>query len=235
MSDDRLADRLQCSFERYYHEVERPAECISCDGRRVWWNGDRLRSATGTVDGRPVTVPCFRCRRVRCEKCKKSWALIPPGLLPGRHFDLSVGAGALADYLFEPEQSLTSAAMKAGMSSRTLGRFRDFVAELVSGDLLDRLIAKVSRAPILSWVLPVADAERKAKRDARRRSILDRAARVLCLTEALAGAVGLAAPGLSSLLSRIFRRGCRPAFHRGESIPAKAWRQAVGVPETMTM
>lgn len=235
MDDDDPADRLKTLFEKSYHDAERPTECISCDGRRIWWNGDRLRGATGTVDGRPVTVPSFCCRRVRCGKCKKSWALLPPGLLPGRHFDLSVGAGALSDYLFEPKRSLEDAAATAAVSPRTLGRFRDWVASLVSPDLLDRLIAGVSRAPILSRILPVANPQRKAKRDPGRRTVLDLAARVLCLTEALAAAVGLAAPGLSSLLSRIFGGRVRPAFHRGESIPAEAWRHAVGVPETMAM
>jgi hypothetical protein len=146
-----------------------------------------------------------------------------------------VGVAALADYLFEPEKSLESAATTAGMSARTLGRFRDFVAGVVAPDLLDRLVGLVASAPILSRLLPVADAGRKAKRDARRRSLLDLAARVLCLTETLAAAAGLAAPGLSSLLSRIFRGRCRPAFDRGKSIPADAWRQAVGAPETMAM
>jgi hypothetical protein len=235
MSDDELANRLRQSFERYYHEVPRPAECVACDGTKTWWNGTRHRSATGLVDGRPVTVASFRCRRVRCAACHASWALLPPGLLPGRHFDLSVGAGALADYLFEPKRSLEAAAKTAGMSARTLGRFRDFVAGLVAPDLLDRLVGLVAGAPILSRLLPVVDPERKAKQDPLRRSILDLAARVLCLTEALAAAAGLAAPGLSSLLSRIFSGRCRPALGRGESIPAEAWRRAVMAPETMAM
>ena len=234
MNDD-LADRLHRLFERSYHEAELPAECISCHGDRIWWNGMRRRSATGMVDGRPVTVPSFCCRRVQCARCRKSWTLLPPGLLPGRHFDLSVGAAALADYLFEPERSLQSAATAADMSARTLGRFRDFVAGLVSGDLLDHLIGKVSGAPILSRILPVADAKRKAKRDPVRREVLDQAARVLCLTEALAAAVGLASPGLSSLLSRILGGRCRPALDGGGIIPAEAWRQAAGVPEMMAM
>ena len=235
MDDNDLAGRLHRFYERYYHEAELPPECISCDGERIWWNGVRRRGATGMIDGRSVTVPSFHCRRVRCASCRKSWALLPPGLLPGRHFDLCAGAAALADYLFTPERSLESAATTAGMSARTLGRFRDFVAGLVSGDLLDRLVAKVSGAPILSRILTVANAGRKAKRDPGRRTVLSRAARVLCLIEALAAAVGLAAPGLSSLLSRIFGGRVRPAFHRGESIPAEAWRRAVGVPETMAM
>jgi hypothetical protein len=235
MSDIDLAERLRDFFERSYHDAQLPAECISCDGDRIWWNGTRHRSATGMVDGRPVTVARFRCPRVRCAKCRKSWALLPPGLLPGRHFDLSVGAAALAEYLFEPEPSLESAARTAGMSARTLGRFRDFVAGLVTPDLLDRLVGLVARAPILSRLLPVADPERKAKRDPSRRSVLDLAARVLCLTEALAAAAGLAAPGLSSLLTRIFAGRRRPALGRGESIPAEAWRRAAGVPETMAM
>jgi len=235
MNDERMADRLRHSFERYYHEAERPAECIFCDGENIWWNGTRHRSATGLVDGRPVTVASFPCRRVRCAACRKSWALLPPGLLPGRHFDLAVGTAALSAYLFHSEKSLESAAAAAAVSPRTLGRFRDWVAGLVDPALLDDLIGRASSAPILPRLLPVADAKRKAKKDPARRTVLDLAARVLCLTEALATAVGLAAPGLSSLLSRIFRGRCRPAFGRGESIPAEAWRQAVGASETMAM
>jgi hypothetical protein len=235
MNDEHMADQLRHSFERYYHEAERPDECIFCGGEKVWWNGTRHRSATGLVEGHPVTVPSFPCRRVRCAACRKSWTLLPPGLLPGRHFDLSVGAAALSDYLFGPGKSLESAAAAAAVSPRTLGRFRDWVADLVSPDLLAGLIGQVSGAPILPQLLAVADAKRKAKRDPGRRTVLDLAARVLCLTEALATAVGLATPGLSSLLSRIFSNRCRPTFHRGESIPAKAWRQAAGVPEMMAM
>jgi len=235
MNDEHMADQLRHSFERYYHEAERPRECIFCDSVKIWWNGTRHRSATGLVDGHAVTVPSIPCRRVRCAACRRSWTLLPPGLLPGRHFDLSVGAAALSDYLFRPGKSLESAAAAAAVSPRTLGRFRDWVADLVSPNLLAGLIGEVSGAPILPQILAVADAKRKAKRDPGRRTVLDLAARVLCLTEALATAVGLARPGLSSLLSRIFSSPCRPTSIRGEAIPAKAWRQAAGVPEMMAM
>jgi hypothetical protein len=229
MDDVSVADTLHQSFVRSYHEMERPDECISCDGENIWWNGTRYRSATGVIDGQSVTVSSFPCHRVRCATCRKSWTLLPEGLLPGRHFDLAVGAGALSAYLSGPEVSLESAAAAASLSARTLGRFRDWVAGLVSPVLLDRLVGKVSGMPIMSRLLPVADPERKAKRDPRRRKVLELAAQVLSLTEALAAAVGLAAPGLSSLVSRVFRGRRRPMFHRGESIPAEAWRQAAGL------
>jgi hypothetical protein len=82
-------------------------------------------------------------------------------------------------------------------------------------------------------VHPVADLVRKGK-DAERRSLLARAAQILCFAESLASAAGLLAPGLASLVSRAVRGRRDRALYRG-SIPEKAWRQAVGLPEIMAM
>jgi len=234
MNDTRVADRLRDSFERYYHEVQRPRECPFCEEDRIWWNGSRERGATAEFEGRVVTVDYFPCRRVRCARCGKSWPLLPPGLLPGRQVGLVVASRALARYLFDEEPSLETAAKESSISSRTLGRIRDWVARLVSPTLLQGLVVERCEEPIPGMVHPVADLMRKGK-DAERRSVLSRAAKVLCLLESLASAAGLVAPGLASLVSRAVRGRRDRALYRAGSIPEKAWRQAVGLPETMAM
>ena len=234
MDETIAADRLRESWTRYYHEARRPRECLFCPGRKTWWNGRRMRSGTGVFDERVVTVARFPCRRVRCASCRGSWSLLPPGLLPGRHFDVAVGVRALAHYLFTKGASLKASARACLLSSRTLGRFRDWVAGLVAPATLQQLVADSAGTPILGKVLLVVDSARKAK-DAARRAVLLRAAEVVCLAESLAAASGLAGPGLSALVFRAVRGRRALALQQGASIPADAWRRAAGVRESMTM
>ena len=234
MNEARAAERLRDSFKRYYHEVPRPHECPFCEGDRIWWNGSRERGATAEFEGQVVTVDFFPCRRVRCAECVKSWTLLPPGLLPGRQVGLVVAARALERYLFEEEESLESCAKASSISPRTLGRIRDWITTIVSPALLQRLVVERCGEPIPSMVHPVADLVRKGK-DGERRSLLARAAQILCFAESLASAAGLLAPGLASLVSRAVRGRRDRALYRADSIPEKAWRQAVGLPEIMAM
>lgn len=234
MDEVCAAVRLRASWVRYYHEVRRPRECVFCEATRIWWNGRRLRSGTGVLEDRAVTVARFPCRRVRCALCRKSWSLLPPGLVPGRHFDLAVGAAALSHYLFGQAASLALTARAWLMSARTLGRFRDWVAGLVAPATLQGLIAERAGAPILGKVLEVADLARKGK-DAARRAVLSRAAAVACLLESLAAAAGLGSPGLARLVSRAVRGRRAFAFQRGALLPGDAWRRAVGAWKSMAM
>jgi len=234
MDETRAAERLRASFERYYHEVPQPHECLFCEGDRIWWNGSRTRGATVEFEGEVVTVDFFPCRRVRCATCGQSWTLLPPGLLPGRQVGLVVATHALERYLFEEESSLESCARESSMSARTLGRIRDWVARLVCPSFLQGLVVKTCDAPIPGLIHPVAELARKG-RDAERQGRLVRVARVLCLAETLASAAGLLTPGLASLVGRVVRgRRDHARYHAG-SLPEKAWRRAVGLPETMAM
>jgi hypothetical protein len=233
MNVPRAAERLRDSFVRYYHEVSRPHECPFCEGDRIWWNGSRTRGATAEFEDRVVTVDSFPCRRVRCAECRTSWTLLPPDLLPGRQVGLAVATRALERYLFEEEASLESCAKESSISARTLGRIRDWIARLVSPSLLQGLVVECCAEPIPGLVHPVVDLARKGK-DPERRSLLGRAAQVLCLAESLASAAGLLAPGLASLVSRAVRGRRDRALYHG-SLPEKAWRQAVGLPGTMAM
>jgi len=229
MEEAEAADRLRQVWTGYYHEVARPSECVSCGATRIWWDGSRERAGTGVWEGRAVYVARFSCRRVRCASCGQRWTLLPPGLLPRRHYDLAVAARALAHYVFERGASLAAAAARWSLSARTLGRTRDWVAGLAPTAQLGAWVAERSGEPVVGTLL--AAAERVG--DAAGQAVRERAGDVLCLLESLAAAAGLAPPGLASLLPRAVRGRRALAAYRGGSIPADAWRAAAGLPTTM--
>jgi len=226
--------RLRRSWVEFCEEVKRPRKCIDCEGDRIWWDGKRWRSASSRVDGKTVTVSAFPCRRVVCATCKRSWTLLPPGLLPGRHFDLAVAAEALSSYLFEEEASREAVAEAFDISPRTLGRFAEHTAQVASPGFLQKLLLEVTGAPILARLEPVKGLLGKTRSEGMR-LVLEGAGKVLCLLEALGAALGRASPGLASLLSRVVggRRGL--TTYRAPTIPADAWCAEVGVPDSMPM
>lgn len=228
---EAAAERLRAAWVRYYHEVERPRECVSCGGKRVWKDGTRWRSATATWEGAVVTVARFPCRRVRCAACGRRWTLLPEGLLPGRHFGLDVLARAIEAHVFGPAASLARTAARFALSARTLGRVRDWVAGLAPPALLGSLVAERSGMPCVGTLLAAAE----RAEDAARQAVRERAAEVLSLLETLAAAAGLAPPALASLVPRAVRGRRELALYRGPALPADAWRGAAGLPETMPM
>lgn len=226
--------RLRRSWVEFFEEVKLPRKCIHCEGDRIWRDGKRWRTASSRVNGKTVTVPTFPCRRVVCATCRRSWTLLPPGLLPGRHFDLAVAAETLSSYLFEEEASREAVAEAFDISPRTLGRFAEHTAQVASPGLLQKLLLEVTGAPILARLEPVRGLAKKARSRARR-LVLEGAGKVLCLLEALGAALGLDSPGLASLLSRVVggRRG--RTSYRAPIIPADAWCAGVGVSDSMPM
>jgi hypothetical protein len=234
MDLDQAVDRLRQSWVEFFKEVKRPRGCVHCEGDGIWWNGKRWRSASGMVEGKTVTVPAFPCRRVACATCGRSWTLLPPGLLPGRHFDLAVAAAALSRYLFEEEASRESVAGAFEASPRTLGRWLGHTAGLAPSGFLQRLLLKLTDIPILARIEPVKDLLRKARSQAGR-LVLEEAGKVLGLLEVLAAQVGLASPGLASLLSRVVQGRWGLTTYRAPIIPADAWCQGLGVERSMPM
>lgn len=234
MDLEKAVNRLWQSWVKFFREVKRPEACAYCEGRRIWWDGKRCRSASGLVDGQTVTVPTFPCRRVECATCGRSWTLLPPGLLPGRHFHLAVAAEALSRYLFEEKASREAVAEACEISPRTLGRFLDHTARVATPGFLQKLLLQVTDVPLLARLEPVKNLVRKA-RDQAGRLVLEEAGKVLSLLEALGAALGLASPGMASLLSRVVagRRGL--TSYEAPIIPADAWCAGVGVPDSMPM
>ena len=226
--------QLRQSWVEFFEKVKRPQACVHCEGDRIWWDGKRVRSASGRVDGKTVTVPAFPCRRVECATCKRSWTLLPPGLLPGRHFDLAVVAEALSRYLFEEKVSREAVAKAFEISPRTLGRFAEHTAQVAAPGFLQKLLLQVTDVPLLARLEPVKGLVKKARSQARR-LVLEEAGKVLSLLEALAAALGRDSPGLAALLSRVVggRRGL--TSYEAPIIPADAWCAGVGVERSMPM
>jgi len=229
------AQRLRQSWVAFFREVKRPSACIRCAGTRIWWNGRRVRSASGTVEGRTVTVAQVPCRRARCACCRVSWALLPPGMIPGRHFDLAVAAEALSRRLFAPTRASREAvARDLELSPRTVGRFEAHTAHVAEPAGLERLLLSIAGFPLLVRLEPVKALALKARTTARR-MLLERAGHVLCLLEAVAAGMGMAAPGLASVLWRVIggRRGL--STYAAPSIPADAWCAGLGLVGSMPM
>lgn len=195
--------QVRPTWARFADEVERPARCRACAHPRVHWDGFAERTATVHADDRTVHVTGIRCRRVRCAACGKSWQLRPAGLVPRRHYQLCVVAEAASQHLFAGDAQERVAAGR-GCSRRTVGRWLRWIAECADPAALGaRLLAAVG-APVLPRLRALAPRLR-ALRDGARRALLERAAAVLELLEALALAWGLEPPGLRGVVEHVLR------------------------------
>lgn len=221
-------EELQRRWERFADTVARPGGCLWCGHPRVLWNGFRIRSASVWGAGRVVHLPRIRCRRVRCQACRRSWTLRPRGLMPQRHYQLSVIAEAMASYLLEPESSQAGVARAMGCARRTVGRWLRWLAGVAEPRDLQRHLLAVSQEPVLPS-LGGALVKIDAVRDAVRRQLLERAAEILSLIEALAQALGLEPPGLVSVVEAVLSNRARISSDRSPRIPEFARRQLPGV------
>jgi len=177
------------SWDQFFETVEKPCCCPFCQGSRIYWNGYRERSAS-VLDGDKVAyLSDVLCRRVKCanRQCKKSWTLRPPGLMPGRHYQMGVVANAARHFLFDPHSTLTSVADAHQCCRRTLGRWLHWIAGIAKPSALLR---RLRRLGALSR--PEVFARRDTSRAMGRRSrkIFERTARVFSLLEALGKACG---------------------------------------------
>ena len=108
MSVHKGSEELKKAWDQFSQTVEKPCCCPFCQGRRIYWNGYRERSASVLDGDRVVYLSEVVCRRVKCadRQCKRSWTLRPPGLMPDRHYQMCVVASAARRFLFDPPQHL---------------------------------------------------------------------------------------------------------------------------------
>jgi hypothetical protein len=126
-------------------EPPRPAQCVFCDGVRVWFNGWRRVWPTLLVDGRPHRPPDgVALRRVRCGRrgCRRSWTVRPPWLYPHRSLMPDVAEAAALTYLREPETSYAAVATAFGCAWITVWRWVGWLAALATPA---RLLAHAAR------------------------------------------------------------------------------------------
>lgn len=210
------------AWARFVDEVARPARCLECAHPRVHWDGFAERTATVQVDDRAVHVTGIRCRRVRCASCHARRLLRPAGLVPRRHYQLCVVAEAASQHLFAGDAQERVAA-RHGCSRRTVGRWLRWLADCADpGALGSQLLAAVG-SPILPRLRALAPRLRSLRNTARR-AVLERAAAVLELLEALALASGLEPPGLRGVVEHVLAGRDRITTYRAPIIPELARR-----------
>lgn len=218
MSLAQAPEWLRQRWEEIAGRVDRPTACIYCGHGWVWWNGFRVRTATVLVTSVVVFLTGIRCPRVKCasKECQRSWTLRPAGLMPRRHYQLSVVASAMTVHLLDGV-SQEEVADEHTCSRRTVSRWLRWLAEVAEPATLARRLMEASDAPVLPKVNDLARATWQ-----RMRGMARRAAENLCLFEALSAAMGVEAPGLQSVVERVISSRDRVSTYRCPIIPELA-------------
>lgn len=132
--------RAWCEFKTYGERIGpgrgrpgRPAQCVFCDGPRVWFNGWRVVWITLLVDGHPHRPgEGVGLQRVRCARreCRRSWTLRPAWLYPHRSLEPDVAEAAALTYLLDARATYTSVARMLGCAWVTVWRWVGWLARL---------------------------------------------------------------------------------------------------------
>jgi len=218
MSLSEAPEWLRQAWAEVTERVDRPTACIYCGHRWVWWNGWRVRTATVLVASAVVFLTGVRCPRVKCANkgCRKSWTLRPEGLMPRRHYQLSVVARAMTMRLLEGI-SQEMVAEEHTCSRRAVSRWVEWLSEVAEPAALARRLMEACEAPVLPKVDELARAAWERMRDVGRR-----AAENLCLFEALAAAMGMGSPGLASVVEQAISNRDRVTTYGSPTIPELA-------------
>lgn len=159
-------------------------------------------------------------RRLRCSACGADGIHRPPGLLPNKHFQPCVIARAVSEYL-HGGTSLEDVAVAHGLSRRTLARNLPWMAAIADPAVLLTKLVEAVDAVVLPAKREIAK-RLQALRNETRRRILERAAQVLALTEALASALELEPPGLRAIVERFLNGRTDVGTYRRPAIPELA-------------
>jgi hypothetical protein len=209
------------SWDQFFETVNKPGCCPFCQGSRIYWNGYRERSASVLDGDKVVYLSDVLCRRVKCanRQCKKSWTLRPPGLMPGRHYQMGVVANAARHFLFDPHSTLTSVADAHQCCRRTLGRWLHWVAGIAKPSAL---ICRLRRLGALSRPEVFARRDTSRAMGTRSRKIFERTARVFGLLEALGRAHGYEQSPFARMIESILSGRGRVTPYRFPAIPELA-------------
>jgi hypothetical protein len=208
--------------------VARPAQCVFCDGERVWFNGWRRVLVTLLVDGQPHRLTDWLpLQRVRCAQppCGRSWTPRPPWLYPHRSLEPDLAETAALAYLADPQATYRSVAQRVGCSWGTVWLWVGWLATLVTPAVLLARVARLApHAAVPAWLPRMVTAAARA-RSRRRGAAVLRAAQVLVALAMLHRVQPEPAPDPSPLrwflldeflafrrLARLTRPGFSPAF-----------------------
>jgi hypothetical protein len=215
MNLPKAVEKLKEKWDRFFATVERPCRCIFCEHDRIYWNGQRQRSASVLIGDQVVYLPEVRCRRVKCAnaQCQKSWTLRPAGLMPRRHYQLCIVAHATSKFLFHPQATLILIAATHQCSRRTVGRWLQWLAGIAQPKELIRRLSSRSKKAVITALGKASGSGRRT---------FAGAAKILCLVEALATAYGYDPPGLRSMVEAAIYNRDRITTYQSPFIPELA-------------
>ena len=209
-------ERLRLTWMCFVETVMRPPACVYCGGEVVRWNGKRRRGATVLVAGVVAYLSGIWCRRAKCgsKKCRRSWTVRPEGMTPRRHYQLSVVAEGMSEYLLGGESTQEEVAGRLGCSRWTVGKWVRWLSEVAEPSVVARRVLVAIGEP----VLPTIDVAVRRGWE-RMRDVVLRAAENLGLMEVLASARGLGPPGLESVVEWLLRDRDRISTYTSAGIP----------------
>jgi hypothetical protein len=149
-----------------------------------------------------------------------SWTLRPSGLLPNKHYQACVITSAVQQHVLRGD-SLERVARDHGCSRRQAGRWPALTAAMADPAVLAAKLVEAVDAVVLPARREIAR-RLQALRNETRRGVLDRAAQVLALMEALGSALQLEPPGLRAILERFLNGRTDVGTYRRPVIPELA-------------
>jgi len=208
--------------------VARPAQCVFCDGERVWFNGWRQILVTLLVDGQPHRLADWLpLQRVRCAQppCRRSWTLRPPWLYPHRSLEPDLAETAALTYLADAQATYRSVAQRVGCSWGTVWLWVGWLASLVTPAAALARVARLAPHGAVPALLPRTVAAATRARSRRRADAVLRAYQVVVALSMLHRAQPEPPPDPSPLrwflvdeflafrrLARLTQPGFSPAF-----------------------
>lgn len=224
-------DATSCKdrWQEFFDRNEVPKSCRSCGDPHVARNGTAERSAIVREADETATIDEIPLRRVRCRECRRSWRLYPPGLLPRRRFQLCVVSEAVSTYLFDPAATRPAVAAVATCAVRTVGRWLHWLAGVAEPAHVQARLVEVLDEVVVPLFFDVVIRNEAVG------GLLRRAAANLVLIEALARALGLAPPGLASLVVHLVAGRDGWTTYARPAVPEFASRGLGGRSVTLTM
>jgi hypothetical protein len=218
----KAGQKFKQQWDRFFETAEKPLCCIFCEGTKIYWNGQRQRTASVMIDNEVFYLTDILCKRVKCATpgCKKSWTLRPAGLMPRRHYQLCVVANAANKFLFDPQATLTLVARLHSCCRRSVGRWLNWIAGIADPQALTRRLLNISKNAASTTAFKVSDIFQKAASTGKK--IFERTAQNLCILEALGTAYGYEPPGLRAVVEAAISNRDRVTTYHRPSIPELA-------------
>ncbi|MBW1797354.1 MAG: hypothetical protein JRJ21_02880 [Deltaproteobacteria bacterium] len=222
MNLQEALEKLKKQWRHFFETVKKPRNCIFCEGTRIYWNGQRERTASVLTGDEVVHLTDLLCKRVKCAnpECKKSWTLRPPGLMPRRHYQLCVVAHGTKEFLFDPRSTLTSVADEHQCSRRTVGRWLAWISEIAEPANLVRHLFSVSKERAVASGFTISEMIRKGVNAGKK--AFQRSTENFCLLEALGTAYGHEPPGFRGMIESAIANRDHITTYRSPFIPELA-------------